>query len=176
VQKCLKSFSPSSAGCEGHYSPNWAPTCASAAVGSNLTPVLGSSKCACPDKPLSILAALGDGKSPPSLFLLQPAASPALPYHIMAAIMSPAKAEAAAVSITEEPRGETFDQNVEKELDEPGAIPAKYRGTAADHRDMIILGKKQVLRVCVLPNLTSSSHIHRRNDCLFVLSACAAKL
>ena len=73
----------------------------------------------------------------------------------MAAIMSPAKAEATVVSLTKEPRGETFDQNVEKEFDEPGAIPAKYRGTAADRRDMIILGKKQVLRVCVLPTLVS---------------------
>ena len=94
----------------------------------------------------------------------------------MAAIMNPAKAEQAVVSLTEEPRGEIFDQNMEKELDEPGAIPAKYRGTAADRRDMGILGKKQVLRVCVLPNLISSSHIHRRNDCLFVLLTCAAKL
>jgi hypothetical protein len=76
----------------------------------------------------------------------------------MAVIMGPAKAEQAVVSLTEEPRGETFDQNAEKELDEPGAIPAKYRGTAADRRDMGILGKKQVLRVFVLPNLISSPH------------------
>lgn len=83
--------------------------------------------------------------------------------------MGPAKAELAIVSLTEDLKGETFNQNVEKELDEPGAIPAKYRGTAADRRDMSILGKKQVLRVCVLPNLTSSSHIHRRNGLLFRL-------
>ena len=89
--------------------------------------------------------------------------------------MDPAKAELAVVSLTEDLKGETFNQNV-KELDEPGAIPAKYRGTAADHRDMMILGKKQVLRVCVLPNLISSSHIQRRSDCLFVLLTCAAKL
>ena len=87
----------------------------------------------------------------------------------MAAIMSLTKAEPAVVSLTEKPRGETFDQNVEKELDEPGAIPAKYRGTTADRRDMSILGKKQVLRVYVLPNLISSSHIHQRNNCLFAL-------
>jgi hypothetical protein len=73
----------------------------------------------------------------------------------MATIMSPAKAGPAVVSLTEKPRGETFDQNMEKEFDEPGAIPAKYRGTAADHRDMGMLGKKQVLRVRVLPNLIS---------------------
>jgi hypothetical protein len=138
---------------------------------SNLTPsvLVGSNVRACTNRPLSIPALLGDGKSPPPLFLLQPTTSPTLSYHTIAAIMSPTKAEAAVVSLTEEPRGETFDQNVEKELDEPGAIPVKYRGTAADHRDMIILGKKQVLRVCVLPNLISSSHIHQRNDCLFRL-------
>lgn len=27
-------------------------------------------------------------------------------------------------------------------------VPAKYRGTDADRRDMTVLGKKQVLRVC----------------------------
>jgi hypothetical protein len=140
----------------------------------------------CHSDKLSVCAALIHAESvalgltlstiPSPLFLLQPATSPALPYHIMTTIMSSAKAELAVVSLTEKPRGETFDQNVEKELDEPNAIPAKYRGTAADHRDMGILGKKQVLRVCVLPNLISSSHIHRRNDCLFVLLTCAAKL
>lgn len=38
----------------------------------------------------------------------------------------------------------------EHELDDLDAagLPAKYRGTAADQRDMSILGKKQVLRVC----------------------------
>jgi hypothetical protein len=94
----------------------------------------------------------------------------------MAAVMGPAKAELAVVSLTEDLKGETFNQNVEKELDEPGAIPAKYRGTAADRRDMSILGKKQVLRVCVLSNSIPSSHIHWRNGCFFVLLTCAAKL
>jgi choline transport protein len=37
-------------------------------------------------------------------------------------------------------------QIVEKD-DNGGGIPARYRGTAADKRDMITLGKKQVLRV-----------------------------
>ena len=94
----------------------------------------------------------------------------------MAAIIGHAKEELAVVSLAEDLRGETFNQNVEKELDEPGAIPAKYRGTAADRRDMNILGKKQVLRVCTLPNPISSSHMHRRNDCFSALLTCAAKL
>jgi choline transport protein len=35
---------------------------------------------------------------------------------------------------------------VDKESDD-GAVAARYRGTATDKRDMIVLGKKQVLRV-----------------------------
>lgn len=38
---------------------------------------------------------------------------------------------------------------VDKELDDAG-IPSKYRGTAADKKDMTVLGKKQVLRVCLV--------------------------
>ena len=37
-------------------------------------------------------------------------------------------------------------QIVEKD-DNDGGIPSRYRGTAADKRDMITLGKKQVIRV-----------------------------
>jgi hypothetical protein len=29
-------------------------------------------------------------------------------------------------------------------------VPAKYHGTRADQQDMIMLGKKQVLRVCLI--------------------------
>lgn len=29
-------------------------------------------------------------------------------------------------------------------------VPAKYHGTRADQQDMVVLGKKQVLRVCRL--------------------------
>lgn len=36
---------------------------------------------------------------------------------------------------------------VEKDLYDAN-LPARYRGTEADKRDMIVLGKKQVLRVC----------------------------
>lgn len=43
-------------------------------------------------------------------------------------------------------------QIVEKDND--GGIPARYRGTAADKRDMITLGKKQVLRVSEDNNCT----------------------
>jgi hypothetical protein len=45
-------------------------------------------------------------------------------------------------------------QIVEKD-DNDGGIPARYRGTAADKRDMITLGKKQVLRVSEDDNYTS---------------------
>lgn len=46
----------------------------------------------------------------------------------------------------------------DKEPDDCG-IPAKYRGTEADKRDMIVLGKKQVLRVCILDNCISFCYI-----------------
>jgi hypothetical protein len=39
-------------------------------------------------------------------------------------------------------------QASDKEVDEY-ELPARYRGTEADKRDMLTLGKKQVLRVCV---------------------------
>jgi hypothetical protein len=41
-------------------------------------------------------------------------------------------------------------QDNEKDLDRvvSGSVPKKYVGTEADMRDMITLGKKQVLRVC----------------------------
>jgi hypothetical protein len=33
--------------------------------------------------------------------------------------------------------------------DASNTVPAKYHGTRADQQDMIVLGKKQVLRVCL---------------------------
>ena len=51
---------------------------------------------------------------------------------------------------------ETYDQNAEKDGDEPGTVPSRYRGTANDKRDMSMLGKKQVLRVCVQCQLVST--------------------
>lgn len=38
--------------------------------------------------------------------------------------------------------------------DNDAGIPSRYRGTAADKRDMITLGKKQVLRVSEDNNCT----------------------
>lgn len=51
------------------------------------------------------------------------------------------------LEVTENPIGD--GQTVDKEADDSG-IPSRYRGTAADQRDMIVLGKKQVLRVGTL--------------------------
>lgn len=39
------------------------------------------------------------------------------------------------------------EQQELKEFKVDATIPSKYRGTAADQRDMVVLGKKQVLRV-----------------------------
>lgn len=44
---------------------------------------------------------------------------------------------------------ETYGQIAEKYGDEPGTVPTRYRGTDNDKREMNMLGKKQVLRVCV---------------------------
>jgi hypothetical protein len=63
--------------------------------------------------------------------------------------MDPAKEE---LAVTDNPIDD--DQIADKECDD-GEIPSRYRGTAADKRDMIVLGKKQVLRVCILENCTS---------------------
>ena len=61
--------------------------------------------------------------------------------------MDHTKDEAFVVSATAE--DDFVDENAEKALNEPGisaAIPTKYRGTDHDKREMIMLGKKQVLR------------------------------
>ena len=81
--------------------------------------------------------------------------------------MNPTRAEPAVV-LAEDLKKGIFDQNVREEIDEPGAIPVKYRGTPADRKDMNILGKKQVLMVYDLANLISRSKIHQRNDWPFV--------
>jgi hypothetical protein len=36
----------------------------------------------------------------------------------------------------------------EEQLKDAHGLPVKYQGTRADQQDMMILGKKQVLRVC----------------------------
>lgn len=51
------------------------------------------------------------------------------------------------LSVTDNPIED--GQIEEKEADDNG-LPSRYRGTAADKRDMIVLGKKQVLRVSVV--------------------------
>jgi hypothetical protein len=48
------------------------------------------------------------------------------------------------LSVTDNPIED--GQIEEKEADDNG-LPSRYRGTAVDKRDMIVLGKKQVLRV-----------------------------
>lgn len=40
--------------------------------------------------------------------------------------------------------------------DDVSHVPEKYRGTAADRRDMTVMGKKQVLRVSItIENITA---------------------
>lgn len=43
---------------------------------------------------------------------------------------------------------EPLDDGQLKENAASHGLPAKYQGTRADQQDMMVLGKKQVLRVC----------------------------
>jgi hypothetical protein len=52
-----------------------------------------------------------------------------------------------AITTSEEQNGGSPHQYEEKELDEPGVVPARYRGTAHDKKEMSVMGKQQVLRV-----------------------------
>lgn len=52
-----------------------------------------------------------------------------------------------AIELTESPRGESDGHYSDKEYENVDSnVPAQYRGTAADRRDMSVLGHKQVLR------------------------------
>lgn len=90
--------------------------------------------------------------------------------------MASMKPEPAVVSLTEEPKADSFDQKEENDFDEPATVPAKYRGTAHDKSEMIMMGKKQVLRVCVLAKLSRCPPPYLQRDYhLFLPLTCAAK-
>ena len=61
--------------------------------------------------------------------------------------MTSGKEDLSIISLSEEPRADSLDPDAEKD-DVLSTIPAKYRGTAHDKKDMSVMGKKQVLRVC----------------------------
>ncbi|KAK5046045.1 hypothetical protein LTR84_008502 [Exophiala bonariae] len=50
------------------------------------------------------------------------------------------------ITLSEEQNGGSAHQYEEKEIDEPGVVPARYRGTAHDKKEMSVMGKQQVLR------------------------------
>lgn len=58
--------------------------------------------------------------------------------------MAGSKAEGSTVMSVE-----AYDDEQSKSFDIDPTIPDRFRGTAADKRDMVILGKRQVLRVSV---------------------------
>ena len=63
--------------------------------------------------------------------------------------MDSMKEDPTVISVSEQHKADILDHDAEKELNEPGisaAVPAQYRGTENDRRDMNMLGKKQVLR------------------------------
>ena len=55
------------------------------------------------------------------------------------------------VAVSESPADHSQIEDKAGDLDDSG-VPARYRGTDADKNDMMILGKKQVLRVCTSAN------------------------
>lgn len=63
--------------------------------------------------------------------------------------MDSVKSDRVSVSAMEKNQDVAYrDENEDlDELEALDALPAKYRGTSADHMDMHVLGKKQVLRV-----------------------------
>lgn len=73
-------------------------------------------------------------------------------YPTMAAIQD-AKHDPTIISSAEQPKSD-ISVDAEKDLDDDDSfnIPEKYRGTAADKKEMSMLGKKQVLRVCIYSN------------------------
>lgn len=68
----------------------------------------------------------------------------------MAAIQD-SKQDPTVISSAEQPKSDISLQDAEKDLDDDDSfnIPEKYRGTATDKKEMSMLGKKQVLRVCI---------------------------
>jgi hypothetical protein len=80
---------------------------------------------------------------------------PSLLTSLTVAIMNPSKED---LEVTETP---IDDVQIESKESDDGGIPARYRGTTADKRDMVVLGKKQVLRVSHLDNYSSDSYIFR---------------
>lgn len=53
-----------------------------------------------------------------------------------------------STTVAEIRKGEASSNEHELDDFDDAGLPARYRGTAADQRDMSMLGKKQVLRVC----------------------------
>ena len=70
--------------------------------------------------------------------------------------MNSTKSTLMVTSINQEKVFDTYNQNDSEELEEPGAVAPKYRGTVADRKDMSVMGKKQVLRVCYLRSVAGS--------------------
>lgn len=50
------------------------------------------------------------------------------------------------LNVSDYPGGEKFAEEVELN---DGGVDLRYKGTAADQKDMLVLGKKQVLRASV---------------------------
>jgi hypothetical protein len=64
------------------------------------------------------------------------------------AVVDAMKEDATVISSAEQPKSDLYLNDGEKDLDEDFGVPERFRGTADDKREMSMLGKKQVLRVC----------------------------
>jgi hypothetical protein len=64
------------------------------------------------------------------------------------AVVDAMKEDATVISSAEQPKSDLYLNDGEKDLDEDFGVPERFKGTADDKREMSMLGKKQVLRVC----------------------------
>lgn len=81
------------------------------------------------------------------------------------AVIDTVKESPTVISSAEQPKGDIRVQDGERDLDQDFGVPERYKGTATDKRDMSILGKKQVLRVCVLNLIAVSRHVDEWDQC-----------
>ena len=76
------------------------------------------------------------------------------------AVVDAMKEDPTVISSAEQPKSDIYSQHGEKDLDEDFGVAEHFRGTATDKREMSMLGKKQVLRVCILNSLSLRLPMH----------------
>ena len=87
-----------------------------------------------------------------------PTPSSCLEYLSLLVVAMASEQKLPTVASVERFRGNAETDDVDDYTEEAITVPAKYRGTAADKKDMLVLGKKQVLRVSALHD--SFNHVN----------------